>query len=90
VVIGAKGNVYGTTETGGANFAGAVFELTPNANGPWTETVMHPFAFNGTDGALPYSGLIVDVSGDLYGTTLSGGANGEGTVFVLTPRQWLP
>jgi uncharacterized repeat protein (TIGR03803 family) len=46
--------------------------------------VLHDFG-NGTDGASPQAGLIFDASGNLYGTTYSGGTYGDGTVFELTP-----
>jgi len=79
------GNLYGTTIFGGKyNGDGTVFELTPKAGGRWTEKVLHNFG-NGTDGSSPYAGLIFDASGNLYGTTNSGGAYGEGTVFEITP-----
>lgn len=95
----AAGNLYGATATGG-NLAcsvaesygcGTVFELTPNSGGGWTETVLYSFTA-GTDGALPYSGVVLDASGNLYGTTSLGGggtlcgygALGCGTVFKLT------
>ncbi len=101
LIMDASGNLYGTTFKGGANVAvfafgstaGTVFELTPNAaKTTWTETVLYSFCASGcTDGANPYAGLIMDGSGNLYGTTLFGGANvatseGAGTVFMLTPN----
>jgi uncharacterized repeat protein (TIGR03803 family) len=85
VIVDAKGNLYGTTEAGGANSAGAVFELTPNTNGTWTEKVIYSFSHLGMDGFLPYSGLTFDSKGSLYGTTLGGGSAGQGTVFELSP-----
>lgn len=79
------GNLYGTTETGGAYGAGTVFELSPpTAPGqPWVEQVLYGFAT--TDGADPQGSLIFDTLGNLYGTTRSGGAYGWGTVFELMP-----
>src|SRR5208282_2225459 len=58
-----------------------------DARGRWelTETVIHDFDNNGTDGALPFAGLSFDSSGNLYGTTELGGTAGFGTVFELTP-----
>jgi uncharacterized repeat protein (TIGR03803 family) len=87
LVLDSKGNLYGTTLNGGANFEGTVFEVTPNSNGTWTEQVIHSFSgFTGTgDGALPFGGLILDAQGNLYGTTNAGGLNGGGTVFELSP-----
>jgi uncharacterized repeat protein (TIGR03803 family) len=82
------GNLYGTTISGGSG-AGAVFELQPGSTG-WTETVI--YAFKGhPDGANPEAGVIFDKSGNLYGTTYSGGWRycfiGCGTIFKLTPKS---
>ena len=79
----AAGNLYGTTIFGGDYQGGTVFELTPTANGGWTETVLHSFG-NGTDGFALYGGVILDAAGNLYGTTFYGGPRGLGTVFELT------
>jgi uncharacterized repeat protein (TIGR03803 family) len=101
LIFDSAGNLYGTTYSGGSYSytAGVVFELTPSANGQWTETVLHDFG-TGTDGANPTAGLIFDAAGDLYGTTVGGGNPGSGcngygklcgTVFELTPGangQW--
>jgi uncharacterized repeat protein (TIGR03803 family) len=84
LIFDTAGNLYGTTFSGGAYGDGTVFELTPEAGGGWTETVLH--SFNGNDGSAPYAGLIFDAAGNLYGTTFSGGAYGDGTVFELTPE----
>jgi uncharacterized repeat protein (TIGR03803 family) len=73
----AAGNLYGTTEQGGANSDGTVFKL--DATG--TLTVLHAFA--GADGCLPFSSLIQDAAGNLYGTTALCGDFGLGTVFKL-------
>jgi len=83
LVWDTAGNLYGTTETGGAYGAGTVFELSPPtlAGQPWTETVLHSFAT--ADGAGPQGSLIFDALGNLYGTTRSGGAYGWGSVFEL-------
>jgi len=70
---------------GGGNGLGTVFKLTPpaTAGGAWTKSVL--YSFTGMDGANPEGSLIFDASGALYGTTYSGGAWNEGTVFQLTP-----
>ena len=81
LVLDTKGNLYGTTYSGGAKKRGTVFEVSPSG----TETVLHSFSAKGTDGYAPVAGLILDAKGNLYGTTLSGGANGGGTVFQVTP-----
>ena len=76
-----KGNLYGTTSTGGAYGYGAVFEVTPSG----TETILHSFDANGTDGYSPFAALVLDKGGNLYGTTENGGTYDYGTVFELTP-----
>jgi uncharacterized repeat protein (TIGR03803 family) len=80
LIMDGSGNLYGTTEKGGASGDGSVFEL---ARGSGTITTLA--SFNGTDGANPYAGVIMDSSGNLYGTTDGGGAPGYGTVFELAP-----
>jgi len=78
-----KGNLYGTTNVGGAGGTGTVFKLAPDG----TETVLHSFVDNGgSDGARPYAGLTQGASGMFYGTTTVGGAHGQGTVFVITAK----
>ncbi len=83
LIFDAGGNLYGTSTGGGAD--GWAFELTPNGDGTWALNVLHTFLMNGTDGIHPYGGLVFDAAGDLYGTTLAGGAHSLGTVFELTP-----
>src|SRR5450755_724192 len=85
VVIDRAGNLYGTTEYGGATGYGVVFELSPDGAG-WKETVLHNFGVtSGADGSVPINGLVMDSAGNLYGTTFSGGGCGCGTVFELSP-----
>jgi uncharacterized repeat protein (TIGR03803 family) len=80
----AAGNLYGTTYGGGLGY-GTVFELSPNGNGGWNETVLYSFT-GGADGANPmYSYVVFDSAGNLYGTARNGGANGLGVVFELSP-----
>src|ERR1700734_2226581 len=83
LVRDAAGNLYGTTTIGGKSNDGTVFELTPPAAGKkaWKQKVL--LSFNGTNGNLPAAGLIPDKAGNLYGTTLEGGASNFGTVFKL-------
>jgi uncharacterized repeat protein (TIGR03803 family) len=78
VILDSGGNLYGTTEYGGASFDGTVFELAKGSN-----TITTVASFNGTNGQDPQAGLILDSSGNLYGTTFFGGASGDGTVFEL-------
>jgi len=83
LIFDAAGNLYGTTSSGGANGTGTVFELSPNAHGGRTGTVLYSFGF-APDGVNPMSSLIFDGSGNLYGTTFNGGAN-YGIVYELSP-----
>lgn len=88
LVFDKAGNLYGTTEVGGEFSAcefgcGTVFELKPDADGHWTESVLH--SFDGADGSYPFAGLIFDTDGNLYGTSCCGGANNSGVVFEITP-----
>jgi uncharacterized repeat protein (TIGR03803 family) len=85
LVFDQAGNLYGTTPSGGANNEGVVFKLTPNADGGWTEVVLHSFT-GGKDGSTPVAALIFDQTGNLYGTTGGGGAYSGGTVFKLMPK----
>jgi uncharacterized repeat protein (TIGR03803 family) len=92
LIFDSFGNLYGVTGDGGANGWGAVFRLTPSADGKWKEKVLH--SFNEDDGSGPVAGLIVDGAGNFYGTTSEGGVYyncgydpvyGCGAVFELTP-----
>jgi uncharacterized repeat protein (TIGR03803 family) len=89
VVFDNAGNLYGTTLAGGPDDLGTVFKLTPATSGKWTETLLfkfHDLVNNPPDGANPMAGVVLDPSGNLYGTTLGGGGalGGGGTVFKLT------
>lgn len=87
-IIDSSGNLYSTTFAGGSCGAGTVFKLTPPAppSTTWTKSILHNFCGGSTDGANPEAGIMVDASGNLYGTTYNGGANTTGTVFELTPN----
>lgn len=95
VIVDAAGNLYGTTPGGGlSQILGIAFELTPGANGQWTESVLYEFRGGDTDGYSPVGALVQDAFGNFYGTTedgyYSGGLN-DGTVFKLTRgsgNQW--
>jgi uncharacterized repeat protein (TIGR03803 family) len=84
LIFDSVGNLYGTTAGGGANGDGTVFALKPSTGG-WTETILH--SFSGGDGSGPQAGLVFDSAGNLYGTTVGGGANLNGTVFELAPSN---
>jgi uncharacterized repeat protein (TIGR03803 family) len=86
VTLDSAGNLYGATPIGGASNdcgggCGVIFELKP-ASGGWTESVLHNFKA-GTDGSSPAGGVILDGSGNLYGTTEFGPSDTFGTVFEL-------
>lgn len=81
LILDTAGNLYGTTLYGGAHGRGSVFKITPAG----TETVLYSFT-GGADGNTPVAALVLDKkTGNLYGTTLNGGASGVGTVFQVTP-----
>lgn len=87
VVFDPAGDLYGATVYGGSSNQGAVYELTPSAEG-WSEKVL--YSFDGVNGSEPMAGLTRDAAGTLYGTTCYGGANNRGTVFKLASGggQW--
>jgi uncharacterized repeat protein (TIGR03803 family) len=84
VVMDAKGDLFGTTYNDGAFAAGTVFRV--NSSGK--EKVLHSFSQTDGDGAFPWHGTLArDPSGNLYGTTITGGIKGQlccGTVFKVT------
>ena len=80
LVIGKNGNLYGTTQEGGAYSQGTVFKISRKG----AETVLYSFGSQSGDGARPFAGLIMDKQGNLYGTTAHGGGNNYGTVFKLS------
>lgn len=88
LTVDPTGNLYGTTESGGAYGTGTAFEV-PVTGG---DIVLH--SFGGRNGNIPTEGLVRDEAGNLYGTTLWGGntagicprnASGCGVVFKLSP-----
>jgi uncharacterized repeat protein (TIGR03803 family) len=83
LLLDSAGNLYGTTLAGGSFQQGAVFKLT-NSNGVWTYNSLHDFT-NGSDGRSPYGHLLLDTSGNLYGTAGWGGSSGNGVVWEITP-----
>jgi uncharacterized repeat protein (TIGR03803 family) len=85
LIFDSAGNLYGTTEAGGANKVGVVFELSPRTGGGWTQKVLHSFSAHDGDGQTPQSGLVFDSAGNLYGTASGGGTDGVGAVFELSP-----
>jgi uncharacterized repeat protein (TIGR03803 family) len=94
LVFDGHGNIFGTTYSGGTGGGcfggcGTVFELMPDGKGGFTEQVIHSFQGSPVDGQNPQAPLILDSTGNLYGTTVSGGVglNGAGTVFELSPEN---
>jgi uncharacterized repeat protein (TIGR03803 family) len=89
LIIDAKGNLYGTTDSGGrfclsSVSCGTVFELSPSGS-QWSAKVI--YSFRGTsDGSNPQAALTFDSAGNLYGTTSEGGDRDDGTIFELTPQ----
>jgi uncharacterized repeat protein (TIGR03803 family) len=80
LIFDKAGDLFGTTEVGGASGNGTVFELK-YSKATWVESVLYSFTGAG-DGSLPIGGLIFDAKGNLYGTTEAGG-NAYGVVFEL-------
>lgn len=87
LVFDSSGDLYGTTEYGGAFRSGTVFKLSQR-HGQWSENILHSFNEATGDGDEPTYGLTFDRSGNLYGATPTGGSKIEqfwGTAFKLTP-----
>ncbi len=84
VILDASGNLYGTTAYGGAHGYGTIFKIDAVTG---DETILHNFA-GGADGTNPNAGLVLDATGNFYGTTRYGGqgcyGRGCGTVFELS------
>ncbi|MGA2133430.1 MAG: choice-of-anchor tandem repeat GloVer-containing protein [Bryobacteraceae bacterium] len=81
VVLDSAGNIYGTTLLGGTANMGVVYKIDPSGQ----ETVLHTFTGGYVDGYWPYAGVILDSSGNLYGTTFRGGALDSGSVYQIDP-----
>jgi uncharacterized repeat protein (TIGR03803 family) len=88
VAMDASGNLYGTTPYGGSANCGVVYKLKPRPIAPWKESVLHAFRCH-ADGANPITSLVLDSSGNIYGTTVYGGntTTGSGTAFELSPTS---
>jgi uncharacterized repeat protein (TIGR03803 family) len=95
-----KGTMFGVTSEGGIgwggkgnppcwtnNGCGVIFEIKPKGDGTWSYHVLHRFASSKTDGQSPQGGLVMDSSGNFYGTTGVGGVHNNGTVFKLSSNQ---
>jgi len=92
LIFDKAGNLYGTTVGGGPNGGGMVFELSPDGNGNWNETILYSFT-GGSDGEEPVAGVVMDTDGNLYGTTQQGAirnsncSTGCGVVYELSPSS---
>jgi uncharacterized repeat protein (TIGR03803 family) len=84
--LAMDGNFYGTT-VGGGLCCGTIFKM--DAAGTYTDLYHFCALPNCADGEKPYAGLVQGTDGNFYGTTLSGGANGSGTVFKVTAKAEL-
>ena len=82
MTLDANGDLFGTTSSGGASGDGTVFEIVKTASG-YASTPTTLASFNGANGSSPEGGLTLDANGDLFGTTSSGGASGDGIVFEI-------
>lgn len=80
LIMDSSGNFYGMTTAGGTNNNGTVFKITPAG----TESILYSFG-TGSDGNSPNASLVMDGSGNLYGTTSAGGTSNNGTVFKISP-----
>jgi len=78
VIRDSSGNLYGTAAAGGSAGVGVVYKLDTTGK----QTVLYTF-LGGVDGAYPQAGVIRDSAGNLYGTTISGGAAGAGVVYKV-------
>jgi uncharacterized repeat protein (TIGR03803 family) len=86
LVEDASGNLYGTTQIGGANGWGTIFELSPTEHGDWRFSLLYTFT-GGNDGGNPLGSLTFDHSGNAYATVSSGGINGFGAIIELSPSS---
>jgi uncharacterized repeat protein (TIGR03803 family) len=98
VAMDASGNLYGAGVSGGINYNGGVWKLTPVSSEPggvcpagsnqtagsnWCETVLHYFQ-GGSDGSGPVAGVVLDSAGNLYGAAEQGGTDGYGTLYEIS------
>ena len=84
LAMDAAGNLYGTADRGGKDRGGTIFKLTPGGGG-WTYSVLKEFIDPCDEGCFPRGGVILDASGNLYGTTSGGGTYGQGVVWEIMP-----
>jgi hypothetical protein len=81
----SQGNLYGSLiQTFNGN--GAVFQLSPQSDGTWKETLIHSFTRTNGDGATPDGGVVIDAKGNIYGATSVAGLSNYGIVYELSPN----
>jgi len=90
LTVDQGGNLYGATAVGGdpscgSTGCGVVFELSPQAGGAWSEIIFWSFTGPPADGQLPQGAPILDASGNIYGSTSSGGTDDGGTIYEIVP-----
>lgn len=87
LIMDADGNLFGTTNKGGATYSGTVFEVV-KTNGVYASTATTVADFSGSEGGDVRAGLLADGNGNLFGTTYSG--DDDGTVFEVTNSGFVP
>jgi uncharacterized repeat protein (TIGR03803 family) len=83
LALDISGNLYGTTYYGGASGMGSVYRLA-RKSGAWSEKLLYSFK-GGSDGGAPLGNVVIDATGNLFGTTSGGGSAGDGVIFELSP-----
>lgn len=89
LIVDANGNLFGTTAGGGVSNKGTVFKIAKTTSGYGQLTPVYSFTGD-TDGSYPAAGLIADANGNLFGTAVSGGTYGAGTVFEISGSGFAP
>jgi hypothetical protein len=84
VILDSAGNLYGTTMPDGVSSDGIVYKLTPNPNGPWTETILYTFPID-SSGPYPDAPLIWNATQTSLFSTAAVNSISGGTVYELTP-----
>jgi uncharacterized repeat protein (TIGR03803 family) len=87
LMFDSAGDLYGVRGSD-AQDDGEVFKLT-QVDGSWTYTTIHQFS-GGNQGASPYEGVVMDASGNLWGTASAGGTHNYGIVYEITTEKQIP
>ncbi len=88
LIVDANGDLFGTTDPSSQNSGGVVFEIVKTA-GVYQSTPTIVYNFDGQGQGRLGANLVADASGDLFGTTLTGGANNEGSAFEITDSGYV-